>query len=186
MMNTFFIFLTGLSLAMDAFAVSICKGLSSKKINLKLSLTVGFYFGLFQMLMPIIGYFLAYKFTNLIINIDHWIVFIILGIIGFNMILEATKCENIVDSKIDFKTMIALSIATSIDALAVGISFAFLEVNIFTAAIFIGLITFLVCALGVKIGSIFGNKYEKISHFLGGIVLILIGLKILLEHLGII
>ena len=183
-MNLFFVALTGISLAMDAFAVSICKGLKTKKLYIKNCLIIGIYFGLFQTLMPIIGYFLSYKFKDFIMNIDHWIVFIILGIIGLNMILESAKNEfETIDDGVDFKTMIALAIATSIDALAIGISFAFLNVNILFSSLIIGLITFLICILGVKIGNVFGNKYEKLSQILGGIILILIGFKILIEHL---
>lgn len=183
-MNYFLLILTAISLAMDAFAVSICKGLSIKKTNIKVYLIIGFYFGLFQTIMPMIGYFLTYNFRDLIMIIDHWIVFVILGIIGINMILETYKEDfESIDDKIDFKTMIVLAIATSIDALAVGVSFAFLNLNIISASLIIGLITFCICVIGVKIGSMFGNRYEKKAQLFGGIILFLIGLKILIEHL---
>jgi len=181
------IIFTSIGLAMDAFAVSICKGLTLRKINLKKIIIISFYFGFFQTIMPLIGYVLGYKLKDFIMSIDHWIVFILLGFIGLNMILESLKPENNkLNDKTDFKTMFILAIATSIDALAVGITFAFLEVNIFLAILLIGLITFLLCALGVKIGHIFGHKYEKKAQISGGVILILIGLKILLEHLEII
>ena len=184
-MSIFEIAITGVGLAMDAFAVSICKGLSSKKIDIKKCLLVGAYFGIFQGIMPLIGYFLGIKMKGLIISVDHWIAFILLGIIGFNMILESFQKEQIND-KLDFKTMIGLAIATSIDALAVGITFAFLEVNILVSVILISIITFIICVFGVKIGNAFGTKYGNKAQLFGGIILILIGIKILLEHLEII
>lgn len=181
------IILVSISLAMDAFAVSICKGLSMKKMNWKKALIIGGYFGIFQTLMPVIGYFLGYGFNALITNIDHWIVFALLLFIGGNMIKESfSKEENTANDSIDFKTMVILAIATSIDALAVGITFAFLKVNVFIAFSLIGLITFALCVLGVKIGNRFGDKYESKAEFAGGLILIFIGLKILLEHLKII
>lgn len=179
------ILFTSIGLAMDAFAVSICKGLSLKKVSAKNSILIAFYFGFFQGLMPLIGYFLGIKMKDIITSIDHWVVFILLGAIGINMILESFKEEKLSD-KLDFKTMLALAIATSIDALAVGITFAFLEVNILFSCLCIAIITFIICVLGVKIGSIFGDKYEKKAQIFGGIILILIGLKVLLEHLSII
>ena len=174
-----------LGLAMDAFAVSICKGLSLKKVSFKNAILVGTYFGLFQGLMPLIGYFLGFKMKDAIMSIDHWIAFILLGIIGLNMILDSFKKESI-DDNLEFKTMIILAIATSIDALAIGITFAFLEVNIYFAVTLTAIITFIISALGVKIGNIFGNKYSSKAEIFGGIVLILMGIKILLEHLYII
>ncbi len=162
--------LIGLGLAMDAFAVSICKGLSMKKIDWKKAIIIGLYFGIFQALMPIIGYFLGTAFEHIVTQIDHWIAFILLTIIGANMIREALSkdcdCENINDN-VSFKTMIVLAIATSIDALAVGITFAFLNVNIWEAAIIIGITTFIVSLIGVKIGNRFGDKYEKKAEFAG-------------------
>lgn len=179
------IIFTALGLTMDAFAVSICKGLSLKKVSFKNAILVGTYFGLFQGLMPLIGYFLGFKMKDAIMSIDHWIAFILLGIIGLNMILDSFKKESI-DDNLEFKTMIILAIATSIDALAIGITFAFLEVNIYFAVTLTAIITFIISALGVKIGNIFGNKYSSKAEIFGGIVLILMGIKILLEHLYII
>jgi putative Mn2+ efflux pump MntP len=181
------ILLLAISLAMDAFAVSICKGLSMKKINWKKAIIIGLYFGIFQAIMPIIGYFLGTAFQGIVTNIDHWIAFILLSLIGGNMIREAfseDESKNCNDN-VDFKTMIVLAIATSIDALAVGITFAFLDVNMPIATSIIGIITFAVSIIGVKIGNKFGSKYENKAEITGGIILILIGLKILLEHLEI-
>lgn len=181
------IFLVGVGLAMDAFAVSICKGLSMKKLDWKKAIIIALYFGIFQAVMPVIGYFLGTTFESLVTQIDHWIAFILLGIIGINMIKEAfsNDSENVND-KVDFKTMIILAIATSIDALAIGITFAFFKTNLLLAVIIIGIITFVLSLIGVKIGNKFGNKYEKKSEIFGGVILILIGVKILIEHLGII
>jgi putative Mn2+ efflux pump MntP len=181
------ILLLGISLSMDAFAVSICKGLSMKKINWKKAIIIGLYFGIFQALMPAIGYFLGTTFQSLLTSIDHWIAFILLALIGGKMIREALsedENENCNDN-VDFKTMIVLAIATSIDALAVGITFAFLDVNVPIAVSLIGITTFIISLIGVKIGNKFGSKYENKAEIAGGVVLILIGLKILLEHLGI-
>lgn len=181
------IILIGLGLAMDAFAVSVCKGLSMKKLNWKKAIIIGLYFGIFQMLMPIIGYSLGTAFEGFVTSVDHWIAFILLLIIGGKMIAEAFgngDNENCNDN-VDFKTMIVLAIATSIDALAVGITFAFLQTNIILASSIIGIITFFVSLIGVKIGNRFGNVYEKKAEFVGGLILVIIGLKILLEHLGI-
>lgn len=181
------IFLIGVGLSMDAFAVSVCKGLSMKKLDWKKAIIIALYFGVFQAVMPVIGYLLGTTFENLVTQIDHWIAFILLGIIGANMIKEALgkESENSND-KVDFKTMIVLAIATSIDALAVGITFAFLKTEILSAVTMIGIITFILSLIGVKIGNKFGDKYEKKAEFLGGVILILIGVKILIEHLGII
>ena len=180
------IILIGVSLAMDAFAVSICKGLSMKKMNIKKAFIIGLYFGFFQALMPVIGYFLGSSFEHLITNIDHWIAFILLSFIGGNMIREAfgSDSENCND-KVNFKTMLPLALATSIDALAVGITFSFLDVEIFSSATIIGITTLIISIFGVKIGNKFGDKYEAKAEICGGVILILIGLKILLEHLGI-
>ena len=179
--------LIGISLAMDAFAVSICKGLTIKKSIIKKGIIIGIYFGIFQGLMPLTGYTLGNTFEKLITGIDHWIVLIFLSVIGFNMIKDSLKKEKEnYDDKIDLKTMIPFAIATSIDALAVGITFSFLKVNIISTVLLIGIITFIICFIGVIIGSKFGNKYEKKSQIVGGIILILIGIKILLEHLQII
>ena len=174
------------SLAMDAFAVSVCKGLAIKKLDYKKIITIALYFGVFQALMPVIGYLLGIKFQNVILNIDHWIAFILLSVIGINMILESLREESDkINDSVDFKTMIILAIATSIDALAVGITFAFLQVDLIMSTFIIGIITFLISFIGVKIGNRFGNRYENKAELAGGIILILIGLKILLEHLGI-
>lgn len=181
------IFLISIGLAMDAFAVSVCKGLSMKKMNWKKAIIVGAYFGLFQGLMPVLGYLLGTTFEDLITKIDHWVAFALLGLIGLNMIKEAFNKDNeSFNDCVNFKTMIILAIATSIDALAIGITFAFLKANLLLAIIMIGIITFILSVLGVKIGNKFGNKYEKKAEFTGGLILILMGLKILLEHLGII
>ena len=176
-------------LAMDAFAVSICKGLGMKKVTLKKAGIVGAYFGIFQAGMPLIGYLMGYRFQDKIKAIDHWIAFILLAIIGINMVKESLSKddeEEIEESDLSFKSMLILSIATSIDALAVGITFAFLKVNIIPAVIFIGIITLIISKCGVKIGNIFGDKFKSKAELLGGIILICIGLKILLEHTGII
>ena len=181
------ILLIAIGLAMDAFAVSICKGLSMKKMNWKKALIVGAYFGIFQALMPIIGYFLGSTFEDLVTHIDHWIAFVLLVAIGGNMLKEAfaNNSENCNDN-VDFKTMSILAIATSIDALAVGITFAFLQANIWISATIIGIVTFVISIIGVKIGNRFGNKYERRAETVGGFILIFMGIKILLEHLGII
>ena len=186
-MGTIEILLISIGLAMDAFAVSICKGLSIKKMNWKNAIIIGLYFGIFQAGMPILGYFLGSTFERFITNIDHWIAFSLLTGIGFDMLKEAfsKESENSND-KVDFKTMIILSIATSIDALAVGITFACLKTKIIVPAITIGIITFLMSVIGVKIGNKFGDKYERKAEIMGGVILILLGIKILLEHLGII
>ncbi|MGN1318347.1 MAG: manganese efflux pump MntP family protein [Lachnospirales bacterium] len=186
-MSTLELFLLAVGLSMDAFAVSVCKGLASKKLSLKNAAIVGLWFGGFQALMPLIGYFLGVRFTEYITSIDHWIAFILLGIIGGNMIKESlSKDEEKADSSLDVKTMFLMAVATSIDALAVGITFAFLEVNVVFAVTSIGLTTFLLSAIGVFVGHIFGLKYKSKAEFTGGIILVLLGLKILLEHLEII
>lgn len=181
------IILLGVSLAMDATAVSICKGLSMKKLDKKKTITIALYFGTFQAIMPIIGYLLGISFKEVVESIDHWIAFFLLTVIGINMIRESLSKESeSLNDLIDFKTMTPLAIATSIDALAIGITFAFLRVNIIGAVTIIGIITIFLSMIGVFIGNEFGNKYGKIAETLGGIVLIGIGLKILLEHLKII
>ena len=186
-MNFIDIFLIGVALSMDAFAVSICKGLSVKKVSAKHVLTVGVYFGGFQALMPTVGFLLGYKFESFITCIDHWIAFILLALIGGNMIREALgKDDGNENDDFSFKAMLPLAVATSIDALAVGISFAFLGVDIVQAALLIGITTFVLSGVGIFVGNIFGSKYKSKAELLGGVVLILIGLKILLEHLGVI
>ena len=184
------ILLLAVSLSMDAFAVALCKGLALKKINLKSCAIVGLWFGAFQGLMPMIGYFLGSTFADKITSIDHWIAFVLLAIIGSNMIKESfDKCEECKDASLSFKTMLVMAIATSIDALAVGVSFAFTDFEpdwfVYIAFILIGVITFTLSSIGVKIGNIFGTKYKSKAEFAGGLILILLGLKILLEGLGI-
>lgn len=183
-MGTIELLLLSIGLAMDAFAVSICKGISMKKMNWKKAVIIGIYFGGFQALMPVIGYFLGTAFESIITNIDHWVAFILLGIIGGNMIKESfgNESENCNDD-VGFKTMLILAIATSIDALAVGITFAFLKVNLVAAISMIGVITFALSVVGTKIGNRFGDKYESKAELVGGIILVLLGIKILLEHL---
>lgn len=174
--------LIGISLAMDAFAASIVKGLSFKRSSIFRAMKVGLYFGIFQAIMPLLGYLLGISFSNIVSRIDHWIAFISLGIIGFNMIKESFEDVD-VDSDTSFKTMLFLSVATSIDALVVGVTFSFLKVNILKAITIIGLITFFICVVGVLIGHIVGKKFGSKTNMLGGLVLILIGLKTLIEHL---
>lgn len=177
--------LIAVGLAMDAFAVSVCKGLSMSKMEWKKAVIIGLYFGGFQALMPLIGYVLGVGFEDKIKSIDHWIAFVLLVFIGMNMIKEAFEIKEESNDKIDFKTMIILAIATSIDALAVGVTFAFLNVNIMLAISLIGIITFIISMIGVKIGNVFGDKYETKAELAGGFILIFLGAKILLEHLGI-
>ena len=183
-MNLFERILIPIGMAMAAFAESICKGLSIKKINWKIIGIVGLYFGIFQAGMPVIGYFLGKGFESFVTKIDHWIAFILLAFIGINMIKEAFSQEKDENSDdLSFKTMLILAIATSIDALTVGITFAFFDVNILLAVSMIGIITFILSGIGVILGNKFGNKYEKKSQLLGGLILIIIGVKILFEHL---
>ena len=185
-MDSITLVILAVGLAMDAFAVSICKGLAMKKVTLGKATIVGLWFGGFQGLMPLAGYLLGVGFQSAIAAIDHWIAFILLGIIGANMIKEACSgdCEK-EDDSLDIRTMFLLAVATSIDALAVGITFAFLDVHIIAAVSFIGVTTFVISAIGVKIGNVFGTKYKSKAEFAGGAILILLGVKILLEHLGI-
>ena len=180
------LFLIGVGLSMDAFAVSICKGLSVRRLSWKHALLAGLYFGGFQFLMPVIGWLLGYRFEALIQSIDHWIAFVLLGLIGANMIKESFGEADELSDDFGFRTMLLLAIATSIDALAVGVTFAFLEVKILPAAALIGVTTFALSAAGIWIGHVFGARFKARAERLGGGILILIGLKILLEHLGII
>ena len=182
------ILLIAIALSMDAFAVSVCKGLSVPKLLPRHALTVGLYFGGFQALMPLIGYLLGHSFESAIASIDHWISFALLALIGGNMVREALgdDDEEKTDASFGFKTMLLLSVATSIDALAVGVSFAFLGVNIIAAIATIGTTTFILSIVGIKVGNVFGAKYKDKAELVGGIILILMGLKILLEHLGVI
>ena len=180
------LFLIGVGLSMDAFAVSICKGLSVRRLSWKHALLAGLYFGGFQFLMPVIGWLLGYRFEELIQSIDHWIAFVLLGLIGANMIKESFGEADELSDDFGFRTMLLLAVATSIDALAVGVTFAFLEVKILPAAALIGVTTFALSAAGIWIGHVFGARFKARAERLGGVILILIGLKILLEHLGII
>ena len=181
--------LLAVGLSMDAFAVSICKGLSMKRAGLKEGAICGAWFGGFQALMPVIGFFLGTLFAGAIKKFDHWVAFALLVIIGANMLKEVfSKCDSCEehDADLSFKTMLIMAVATSIDALAVGISLAMAgSVNIWLAMLLIGAVTFAICAAGVKIGSVFGNKFEKKAQVAGGVILILLGVKILLEHLGV-
>ena len=183
------LFLLAVGLSMDAFAVSICKGLSMKKATLKAEMICGAWFGGFQGLMPLIGFFLGTLFAGVIEAFDHWVAFGLLAIIGINMLREAFEkgcdCEE-QDADLSFKTMFVMAVATSIDAMAVGISLAMAgNVNIWTAILLIGVTTFVLSAAGVKIGNVFGSRFEKKAQIAGGVILILLGAKILLEHLGI-
>ena len=189
-MGFFELFLLGVGLSMDAFAVSVCKGLAMKKATLKSQMICGIWFGGFQALMPLIGYFLGAMFADAIKSFDHWIAFGLLALIGANMLKEALEkecdCCDEHNADMSVKTMFVLAVATSIDALAVGISLAMAgDVNIWAAIALIGVTTCGLSALGVKIGNIFGSRYEKKAEFAGGVILILLGLKILLEHMGI-
>lgn len=186
------LFLLAVGLSMDAFAVSVCKGLAMKKATLKAEATCGLWFGGFQMLMPVIGFFLGSLFAEAIEAFDHWVAFGLLVIIGINMLKEALEKEDESgddpekDADLSVRTMFLMAVATSIDALAVGISLAMVgSVNIWLAAAFIGICTCLLSALGVKIGNVFGSRYEKKAELAGGVILILLGVKILLEHLGV-
>ena len=179
------LFLIAVGLSMDAFAVSVCKGLAMPKCTFKKAAIVGLWFGGFQALMPAIGYILGAQFQEAIASIDHWIAFVLLALIGGNMIHEALdNDEEEADASLNVKTMFLLAVATSIDALAIGITFAFLQVNIIPAVCFIGIVTFIISFAGVKIGNVFGARYKNKAEIVGGVILILLGLKILLEHLG--
>ena len=181
------LFILAVGLSMDAFAVSVCKGLSLCRITPKHMCIAGLWFGGFQALMPLIGFFLGSVFSEIITKNDHWVAFILHAFIGGNMIKESLEKEpDSCDASMTMKSMFLLAIATSIDALAVGVTFAFLDVNIIPAVCFIGVTTFVLSAFGVKIGSIFGTKYKSKAELFGGVVLILIGLKIFLEGFGII
>lgn len=184
-MSLLTLFLTAVGLSMDAFAVSVCKGLAMKKLSWKKAAVIGLWFGGFQALMPVLGYLLGKRFERYVTAIDHWIAFVLLALIGVNMIKEALSAEeDKTDDSTDIKTMFLLAVATSIDALAVGITYAFLQVRIVPAVSFIGAITLVLSVIGVKIGNVFGLKYKARAEISGGVILILMGLKILLEHLG--
>ncbi len=186
-MNLWELFVIAVGLSMDAFAVSICKGLSVRKLTLKHCLLAGLYFGGFQAAMPMAGYLLGIRFQQMITSVDHWIAFVLLCLIGGNMVRESLKNEegDGLDDSFDVKTMLMLAVATSIDALAVGVTFAFLNVRIVPAVSFIGTVTFCLSAAGIKAGNLFGNKYESKAELAGGVILIVMGTKILLDHLGV-
>lgn len=185
------LFLLGIGLAMDAFAVSVCKGLGMRRLNKKQTLIIGLYFGGFQALMPLIGWLLGSQFQKYITSIDHWIAFILLSFIGGKMMIEAIREWNeeetvdVMDAPLDHKNMLVLAVATSIDALAVGITFAFLDTPIIEAITIIGITTMIISIIGVVVGNFFGSRYKSKAEFIGGLILVLLGLKILLEHLGI-
>lgn len=185
------LFLLGVGLSMDAFAVSVCKGLGMRKLNKKQALIIGLYFGGFQALMPFVGWLLGSQFQKYITSIDHWIAFILLGFIGGKMMIEAVREWNeeevvdVMDAPIDHKNMLVLAVATNIDALAVGITFAFLGTPIVEAITIIGITTMVISIAGVVVGNFFGSRYKSKAEFIGGLILVLLGLKILLEHLGI-
>lgn len=178
--------LLAVGLSMDAFAVSVCKGLAMHKLDWKKAFVIGIWFGGFQALMPLLGYILGVRFNSYITSIDHWVAFVLLGAIGGNMIREGCSGEEKQeDDSIAFKTMFLLAIATSIDALAVGITLAFLNVRILPAVSYIGVTTFCLSVAGVKVGNLFGCRYKAKAEIAGGVLLILLGTRILLEHLGI-
>ena len=178
------LFITAVALSMDAFAVSVSKGLSVKRVRLKHGLITGAYFGGFQALMPLLGFFLASSFADYIRRFDHWIAFGLLALIGANMLREALSGEEEeMNDSFSFKTMLPLAIATSIDALATGVSFAVTDTNIWLAIALVGATTFAFSAAGVKIGNVFGAKYKSKAELAGGLILILMGAKILIEHL---
>ena len=182
--------LIGIGLSMDAFAVAICQGLCMKKLNWRHAAVIALFFGGFQALMPLIGWVLGSQFAGYIQNIDHWVAFVLLVLIGGNMVREALSPEKeevacAVESKLDYKQLFLMAVATSIDALAVGVTFAFLEVSIVPAISIIGCTTFCLSLVGVAVGNFFGTRYKKRAELSGGIILILLGAKILLEHLGI-
>lgn len=178
--------LIAVGLSMDAFAVAVCKGLSMERVTVGRAAVVGLYFGAFQMLMPLIGYFAGAAFAQQIEDFDHWIAFVLLAVIGGRMIWESfSKETEQEDASLSPKKMLPLAVATSIDALAVGVSFAFLQVEIWSSASIIGVVTLVLSMVGVKVGNIFGARYKSKAELVGGIILVLIGVKILLEHLGV-
>ena len=177
------LFILAVGLSMDAFAVSICKGLSVGRLRPKHCAVAGLYFGGFQALMPLLGWLLGRQFEGLIKSVDHWVAFVLLVLIGANMIRESFGKEEELNDSFSFKVMLPLAVATSIDALAVGVTFAFLDVNVPWAVSLIGVTTFLLSAAGVKIGNLFGTRFKSKAEFAGGVILILLGVKILIEHL---
>lgn len=186
-MSLWELFVIAVGLSMDACAVSICKGLSVGKVHSRHALTCGGYFGLFQGMMPLLGWLLGVRFQSIIVSIDHWIAFALLGLIGLNMIRESREEEvDCLDCSFSFRAMLPLAIATSIDALAVGVTFAFLKVDIVPAVAFIGIVTFALSSLGTWIGGMFGARFKSKAEFAGGAILMLMGTRILLTHLGLI
>ena len=180
-MSLFDLIMIGISLSMDAFAVSICRGLSVRKVQLSHALICGAWFGAFQAIMPSFGYFLGSRFEHLFNSVGPWVAFILLAVIGVNMVRESFGGDETVDNDFSAKAMLPLAVATSIDAFAVGVSFAAMEANIVVAALLIGCTTFTLSAIGVKVGAVFGDKYRAVSERIGGLVLILIGLKTLIQ-----
>ncbi len=177
--------LIAVGLAMDAFAVAVCKGLAMRRPGTRAILTIALWFGVFQALMPVIGYYLGASLYSYISSIDHWVAFVLLAVIGLNMVRESFSDDEEMDGDTGFRTMLVLAVATSIDALAVGISLAMTGDDIVTSALLIGVITFLISAAGVKFGSLFGDRFGKRAELAGGIILVLIGLRILLDGLGV-
>lgn len=179
--------LISIGLAMDAFAVSVCKGISMRKLSYRKAVIIAFFFAAFQAVMPFIGYHLGFAFSNKISAFDHWIISILLVFIGFNMIKGALTNEKdcILEEELSlrFFDLTALAIATSIDALAIGVGFAFLQVDIITSVFSIGIITFIMCVVGVKIGNVFGERFSSKAEFMGGVILLLLGIKVLMEHM---
>lgn len=184
-MKVWELFVIAVGLSMDAFAVSICKGLSTKDVRREHMVVTGLYFGGFQALMPLAGYLLGSRFQSMIQRVDHWIAFVLLALIGANMVRESRGEAEHLDDSFTPGTMLPLAVATSIDALAVGVTFAFLNVRIIPAAALIGVTTFALSAIGMRLGNVFGARYQARAELAGGIVLILMGVKILLEHTGI-
>ncbi len=172
-----------IGVSMDAFAVSVCKGLSVSRLRPKHMLSVGLWFGGFQALMPLIGFYVGIHFSDLVSSVDHWIAFVLLAIIGFGMVKESRDkdCDDI-DPDFSFRTMLAMAVATSIDALAIGVSLAFLKVDIWMSVLIIGITTGIFSMLGINIGNVFGSRYKSTAELVGGIILILMGVKILVEH----
>ena len=182
-MSLWELYVIAVALSMDAFAVSVCKGLSVQKVKPKHYLIVAAYFGGFQALMPLLGYLLGVRFEAMVANVDHWIAFVLLGLISANMVRESRAGEEKLDDSFTVSTMLILAVATSIDALAIGVTFAFLGVNIVEAIILIGITTGIISGVGLKIGNVFGSRYKSKAEMAGGIVLILMGIKILVQHL---
>lgn len=177
------LFIIAVGLSMDAFAVAVAKGLSVPFVTSRHSICVGGWFGFFQAVMPLIGFYLGISFSGYVTSIDHWIAFFLLGFIGLNMIRESCSCNTVTsDSDFSLSTMFTMAVATSIDALAVGVSFAFLAVDIWSAVIVIGITTFVLSIIGFKIGNMFGCRYKAKAEFIGGTILLFLGIKILIEH----